>query len=314
MPRSELDPFPVSLVAAYGCCMAQSEGSNRELADVAREVWVTHGHRDLVRLAGEVMAAMDRHGVLTDATAIAFRVLFAMAFLGLTGLAFAGVVHLETIWRHQLGPGIARVVSPNFYRELDHSVDQVLTTRRWWWLTVGLGLTLWQVSSGVRALMGALDSIYEVKDRRPFWTRLGLSVLLALIVCAAAVLIAGILFLGGAGPAIVTLFRLIAIAAVLMALIATLLRFTTPAHLGIRWATLGSTLALITWLLTSWLFGWYLGNFAYRAYQQAFGILSMLVVVMTHLYVASVAFLVGAELDALAVTRADTKSRRANRA
>ncbi|MDQ6884116.1 MAG: YihY/virulence factor BrkB family protein [Candidatus Dormibacteraeota bacterium] len=294
--------------------MGQSKGSNRELVDVARVVWVTHGRRDLLRLGGEVMAAMDRHGVLTDATAIAFRVLFAMAFLGLTGLAFAGVVHLEAIWRHQLGPGIAKVVSPNFYHELDHSVDQVLTARRWWWLTVGLVLTLWQVSSGVRALMGALDSIYEVKDRRPFWTRMGLSVLLALIVCVAAVLIAGILFLGGAGPAVVTLLRLVAIAVVLMALIATLLRFTTPAHLGMRWATLGSTLALITWLLTSWLFGWYLGNFAYRTYQQAFGILSLLVVVMTYLYLASVAFLVGAELDALAVTGASRKSRRPNRA
>ncbi len=294
--------------------MAQSEGSNRELVDVARQVWATHGQRDLARFAREVMAAMDRHGVLTDSTAIAFRVLFAVAFLGLTGLAFAGVVHLETIWRHQLGPGIAKVVSPNFYRELDHSVDQVLTTRRWWWLTVGLVLTLWQVSSGVRALMGALDHIYEVKDRRPFWTRMGLSVLLALVVCAAAVLVAGILFLGGGGPSVFTVLRLTAIAAVLLVLIATLLRFTTPAHLGMRWATLGSTLALATWLLTSWVFAWYLGNFAYRAYQQAFGILSMLVVVMTYLYVASVAFLVGAELDALAVTRADTKSRRANRA
>ncbi len=311
MARSEFERFPVSPVAAYGCSMAKSEGSNRELVDVARQVWTTHGHRGLVRLAREVMAAIDRHGVLTDATAIAFRVLFAMAFLGLTGLAFAGVVHLETIWRHQLGPGIARVVSPNFYRELDHSVDQVLTTRRWWWLTVGLVLTLWQVSSGVRALMGALDSIYEVKDRRPFWTRMGLSVLLALIVCATAVLIAGILFLGG-GPLVFTFLRLIAIAAVLMGLVATLLRFTTPANLGLRWATLGSTLALITWLLTSWLFSWYLANFAYRAYQQAFGILSLLVVLMTYLYVASVAFLIGAELDALAVTGA-AKQRRGRR-
>ena len=50
-------------------------------------------------------------------------------------------------------------------------------------------------------------------------------------------------------------------------------------------------------------------NFAYRGYQQAFGVLSLLIVVMTYLYVASVAFLVGAELDALLVTEA-TKGRR----
>jgi membrane protein len=293
--------------------MAHSEGSNRELVDVAREVVASHGHRDLLRLGREVMASMDRHGVLTDATAIAFRVLFACAFLSLTGLAFAGVVHLETIWRHQLGPGVARVVSSNFYHELDHSVDQVLTTRRWWWLSVGLVLTVWQVSSGVRALMGALDSIYEVKDRRPFWKRMSLSILLALVVCLAVSMIAAIVFLLGSGALILTIVRLLAIAAVLMVLIAVLLRFTTPAHIGLRWATLGSTIAIVTWLLTSWIFGWYLANFGYKAYQQAFGILSLLIVVMTYLYIASVAFLVGAELDALAVARASEGSKRRGR-
>jgi uncharacterized BrkB/YihY/UPF0761 family membrane protein len=44
----------------------------------------------------------------------------------------------------------------------------VLTIRRWWWLSIGMVLTLWQVSSGIRALVTALDSIYEVKDRRSF--------------------------------------------------------------------------------------------------------------------------------------------------
>ena len=83
-----------------------------------------------------------------------------------------------------------------------------------------------------------------------------------------------------------------------------LLRFTTPAHLRIRWVTLGSTITIAVWLAASWLFGWYVANFAYRGYQQAFGILSLLIVVMTYLYVASIALLVGAELDALLVTEA----------
>ena len=51
-------------------------------------------------------------------------------------------------------------------------------------------------------------------------------------------------------------------------------------------------------------------NFAYHGYQQAFGVLSLLIVVMTYLYIAAVAFLVGAELDALLVTEAQKKRRR----
>ena len=296
--------------------MPDAAGSNRAVVGLAEQVVRSRGRRDLKQLASQVAAAMDRHGVLTDATAIAFRMLFALAFLSLTGLAFAGAVHVEGIWSHQIGPNIARIVSPNFYRELDHSVDQVLTARRWWWLSVGLVLTVWQVSSGVRALMTALDSIYEVKDRRPFWVRMGISIGLAALIIATLFVIAAALLLSASGrstPAILrvgeAILRLGFSAVVLLFLVAMLLRFTTPANLRVKWVTLGSTITITIWLAASWLFGWYIANFAYRGYQQAFGILSLLIVVMTYLYVASIAFLVGAELDALLVTEAKKRRR-----
>jgi membrane protein len=260
---------------------------------------------------------MDRHGVLTDATAIAFRMLFALAFLTLTGLAFAGAVHLEMIWQHQLGPNIARIVSPNFYKELDHSVEQVLTTRRWWWLSIGLVLTVWQVSSGIRALMTALDSIYEVKDRRPFWERMAISFGLAAVVILALFLIGGVVLVFWAGPSgpaplriALLLLRALISAAILVVMVSLLLRFTVPEHLEVRWLTLGSTISIAIWLASSWLFAWYVANFGYRGYEQAFGVLSLLIVAMTYLYVASVAFLVGAELDALLLTESKARRRR----
>jgi membrane protein len=297
--------------------MADSSGSNQAVVGLAEQVVRTRGRRDLKPLLRQIAAAMDRHGVLTDATAIAFRMLFALAFLTLTGLAFAGAVHLDGVWRHQLGPNIARMVSPNFYRELDHSVDQVLTTRRWWWLSIGLALTVWQVSSGVRALMTALDSIYEVKDRRPFWVRMGISVGLAAVIIVALFLIAAAVLLSASQPSPPpllrvgeTILRFAFSAVVLLFLVALLLRFTTPAHLRVKWVTLGSSITIVIWLAASWMFGWYIANFAYRGYQQAFGVLSLLIVIMTYLYVAAVAFLVGAELDALLVTEAKKGRRR----
>jgi membrane protein len=296
--------------------MADSAGSNQVVVGLAEQVVRSRGRRDLRPLVRQIAAAMDRHGVLTDATAIAFRMLFALAFLTLTGLAFAGAVHLDGIWRHQIGPNVSRMVSPNFYRELDYSVDQVLTTRRWWWLTIGLVLTLWQVSSGVRALMTALDSIYEVKDRRPFWERMAISIGLAALMTLALFVIAAALLLSASGsstPPLIrvadTILRFVLSAIVLLFLIAALLRFTTPARLRVTWVTLGSSMTIVIWLAASWLFSWYIGNFAYRGYQQAFGVLSLLIVVMTYLYVAALAFLIGAELDALFVTEESKQGR-----
>src|SRR5438874_8410531 len=297
--------------------MADSAGSNRAVVGLAEQLVRTRRRGDLKMLAGQVAAALDRHGVLTDATAIAFRMLFALAFLTLTGLAFAGAVHLDWIWRHQLGPNIARIVSRNFYQELDHSVDQVLTTRRWWWLSIGLALTIWQVSSGVRALMTALDSIYEIEDRRPFWERMTISLGLAAMIIVSLFVIGGLLLVLWAGPsgpplvrAALFVLRLLVSAGILLVMVSMLLRFTTPAHLEVRWVTLGSGISIAIWLLTSWLFGWYVASFGYQGYQQAFGVLSLLIVAMTYLYVASLAFLVGAELDALLVTESKAKKQR----
>lgn len=293
--------------------MADIAGSNRAVVGIAEQAAHTHRLRDLKKVARQIVAAMDRHGVLTDATAIAFRMLFALAFLSLTGLAFAGAIHLDLIWRQQLGPNIAHLVSPNFYRELDHSVDQVLTSRRWWWLSIGLVLTLWQVSSGVRALMTALDSIYEVPDRRPFWVRMAISFGLAAVVIIALLLIGVVLLAFWVGPSYpwpvrVGLFilRLVLSTVILLVMVSYLLQYTTPAHLDVRWLTLGSVLSIGIWLIASWAFGWYLATFGYPAYQQAFGVLSLLIVAMTYLYVAAVAFLLGAELDAFLVAESKT--------
>lgn len=297
--------------------MTEAQGSNREVVGLAEQVVRRRRGQDLKPLVRQLAAAMDRHGVLTDATALAFRMLFALAFLSLTGFALAGVVHLEKIWRDQIGPGLSHLVSSNFYRELNHSVDQVLTTRRWWWLSIGVVLTLWQVSSAVRALMTALDAIYEVKDRRPFWERIAISFGLAAAVILTLFVIAAILLVfrpeQGAASLLrlaLTAFKFAISATILLVLVALLLRFATPAHLRVRWVTLGSLLTVCIWLASSWVFGWYLVTFGYRGYQQAFGVLSLLIVVMTYLYIASIAFLIGAELDALIVTEAENKRKR----
>src|SRR5438309_6684358 len=99
--------------------MADTAGSNRAVVGLAEQVVRSRGRRDVNQLAGQVAAAMDPHGVLTDATPIAFRMPFALAFLSLTGLAFAGAVHLDGFWRPQIGPNAAPIVPPKSYRELD---------------------------------------------------------------------------------------------------------------------------------------------------------------------------------------------------
>jgi membrane protein len=65
--------------------------------------------------------------------------------------------------------------------------------------------------------------------------------------------------------------------------------------------TFGSTLVIVSWFLTSAVFVWYLTNVA--SYASIFGALATVVVVLTYIYVASIAFLTGVQLDALVQQR-----------
>jgi membrane protein len=67
--------------------------------------------------------------------------------------------------------------------------------------------------------------------------------------------------------------------------------------------TFGSTLVIVAWLVSSAVFGWYLTNVA--SYGSIFGALATVVVVLTYLYISSIVFLTGVQLDALVNARLD---------
>src|SRR5438132_10576393 len=143
------------------------------------------------------------------------------------------------------------------------SVYQALGRRRSGCLLIRQQLPLQLGYVGVRALMTALDSIYEVKDRRPFWERMAISVGLAAMVIVALFLIAAVLLVLSPTPVTsvivrvgLTLLRLVVSAGILVVMVALLLRFTTPAHLQVKWVTLGSSLSVVIWLAASGSFGW----------------------------------------------------------
>jgi membrane protein len=72
-------------------------------------------------------------------------------------------------------------------------------------------------------------------------------------------------------------------------------RFAPVEHRGARWASVGATVIVVAWLAESALYAWYLKDFA--DYKTAPGNLLLLLVVTTYLYISSIVFLVGAQLD-----------------
>ena len=62
-----------------------------------------------------------------------------------------------------------------------------------------------------------------------------------------------------------------------------------------RWISVGSVFAALAWMLVSFLFSWYLGNFA--NYNATYGALGAVVGLMMWMWLSTIVVLVGAELN-----------------
>ena len=250
---------------------------------------------------------MAEHDLLTYASAIAFQVLTSLIPLALVVLSIMGFLDLEEVWTEDLGPQFEAQVSKEVYAVADDVVRRTLGQEQGWWLTVGLVFTVWQVSGVARAIMGVLSEIYNSGDDRPFKQRYATSFALGtgvtvLVLLAFAIARFGREVLGLDDPgflveALAFVLRWGAALALLSTAVWLLLRFA-PAHPGPhRWISFGSGLCVIAWVGTSLVFGLYVTQVA--DYNSIFGSLATVFVLLTYLYVSSVAFLIGAQVDAL---------------
>jgi membrane protein len=267
-------------------------------------------------LAREVAAGVGENDLLTYASAIAFQVMTSLIPIVLLVLSIMGFLELDQVWTKDLAPEVKKQVSPEVFAVLDDVARRTLGSKQVWWLTVGVVLTLWQVSGVARAVMGALSGIYGEGDDRSFVRRyatsfaLGIAVAVcvlgALVVVRFGTAILGLEELGSLATAVMFVVRWGAALALLSTAVWLLLRFA-PAHPGPqRWVSFGSALCVIAWVVTSAVYGFYVKDVA--DYGSIFGSLASVFLLMTYLYLSVCAFLIGAEVDAI-VRRDETGSR-----
>jgi membrane protein len=176
---------------------------------------------------------------------------------------------------------------------------------------VGILAALWSASGYVSALADASNTIYEVREGRPFWKLKPLQLLVTLaVVLLVAITVLALVLTGplatavgsalGVGSMAVTIWG-IAKWPVLLGLvlcILSLLYYTAPNAKvrGIRWVSGGSLLALIVWAVASVAFAFYVSNFG--SYSKVYGTLGGVVVFLLWLWLTNIAVLLGAEFNA----------------
>ncbi len=171
---------------------------------------------------------------------------------------------------------------------------------------LGLGLALWSANGGMKAIIDALNVVYDEREKRSF-VMLTLvsfaftigSIVLAFVALAAVVVAPLVLSWLGvtADTQAIALLRWPALLVAVLLWLAVLYRYG-PSRSTARWKWLsvGSVLAAAAWLAMSGLFSWYLSNFA--DYNATYGSLGAAMGMMMWLWLSVIVILVGGELNA----------------
>jgi membrane protein len=178
-------------------------------------------------------------------------------------------------------------------------------------LSLSLLLSLWIASSGLVAIIEALNVAYEVQESRPWWKQrlvaVGLTIGLVLFFAGALLLLgygdqishwaSRVLGLHGHWATIPwrTLEWLLLLGFLLMAFNILYIFAPNVKHHRWHWLMPGTALALTLWLAASFGFKLYLKFF--NTYNLTYGSIAGVIILLLWFYLSGVAILIGGELN-----------------
>jgi membrane protein len=231
---------------------------------------------------------------------------------------FPAIIALVTVYGMVADPNQVESQVGEFAKSLPSGADELLTQQLQnvanagqrslsIGLVVSLLAVLWSVSSGVQGLVKGLNVVYDERETRGFFKLRALSLLLtlgAIVVAVVALALITVfpavvdnLGLGRAGELAASIARWVVLALLVLFALAVLYRFAPDrANPRWRWVSTGAVVALLLWLLGSIGFSWYVDNFG--KYNQTYGALAAVIILLLWLFLSAFAVLLGAELDA----------------
>jgi membrane protein len=273
-------------------------------------------HRsEVVPAIRELVRRFNQRNLLTWASALAFQVVKAIVPFLLFGLALLGFLHLQSAWA-DLAKQIKPHMSGPAFQVLQTTAQKVLTTKQIFWVTGGFALAIWEMSGAIRAIMGGLAEIYATPERRRWTERMRTSILLALAVSALVLLALAVVTLspvlyGDVATALGVLLFLVRwiIGGFLLGLAVGLtMRYAPDADQPAAWVSTGTTIVVVAWAIASVLFGAYVRWVA--SYGSVFGNMATVFVLFVYVYLSSIVFFGGAQLDAIIRRRVEGNSQR----
>jgi membrane protein len=245
----------------------------------------------------------------TYASALAFQMLFSLFPFLLFLIALIGFLDLQQFfdWLQQQ----AALLLPAQAMDTVNAVIAQFQTERVGLFSVGILAALWTASAGVRSTMLAMNKAYDVKEGRPAWKRIPLSVfytigIALMLLSAAALMLVGPQVMGwlagwvGLEQLIVILWTWLRwpLAVLLLILVVATIYYVAPdVEQRFHFITPGSVLAVLVWIAASLGFGFYVSNFA--NYDATYGSVGAIIVMLLYFFISAAVLLFGAEMNAV---------------
>jgi membrane protein len=172
---------------------------------------------------------------------------------------------------------------------------------------LGLLTSLWTASSGVRALIDALNIVYGEEEKRSLVKLYAFSIvatiaailffLLVSLALIALPIVFDYLWLGSFSKLLLNLLRWPVLFCIGAFALAVIYRYGPSRNQARwRWISWGSAGATIAWVAASLLFSWYALNFG--SYNKTYGSLGAVIGFMTWMWISAIVMLLGAEVNA----------------
>jgi membrane protein len=256
-----------------------------------------------------VKAEVKEDNVTLLAAGVAFYAMLAI---------FPAIIAVVTVYGMVADPAQVQSQVGELAKSLPSGADQLLTEQLKsvteagrQSLSIGLAVSLlavlWTASGGVQGLVKGLNLVYDEKESRGFLKLRGLSLLLtlgAILIAVVAIALVAVfpavvddLKLGQTGQLAASIARWVVLALLVLSAVAVLYRYAPDrANPRWRWVSWGAVVALVLWLLGSIGFSWYVDNFG--KYNQTYGALAAVIILLLWLFLSAFAVLLGAEIDA----------------
>ena len=244
----------------------------------------------------QIADAFVEHNLLTYAAAIAFQGLIALVPMTMLTLGLIGATGHRTLWTNHVAPTIRDRVTPQVFHGIDSTVRRIIDHGTAGVIAVGAVLSVWYLTAAMRAVIEALDQIHDVEDKRSWKVRVATAVLLGGTV-GGCLFGAALILVGGPRGFWLGLTRWLAALALMAVVVGLILRFAPAQRPGAAWASVGSAVIIGSWVVASILFRLWVTYVA--DFKSPVGTLTTLLVLTSYLFVSSIVFLAGAQLDEL---------------